>query len=176
MRFPLVHFWAVLPLLLLLGALPASAADPDDASMSAFRIALLGGAAGVGSSSPHYFGGPEVGILASRFGGLGMLQWGGSRAFTSLLTGAGPAIDLPVPTRVSAVGFVGPGLYGESVPTGARRWALVPLGGLSIRIPIGPVSAAAALTVWRGGFSGPDFEERIRVSGARVSFGVGWRP
>jgi hypothetical protein len=139
-----------------------------------YRFGVLGGVTGITGETPHYFGAFEAAVLGERFGGFAQAQGGGGTAHASVLVEGGLGTVLAERGRFDLLAHAGPGLYLETISTGTRRWTGIAVGGLSARIPLRTLTLAAGVSVWRGRFSGPDFEQPMTVEGLRVGFGIGW--
>ncbi len=161
----------VLSLLLLLGLLlPAALA----AQGPELRAAMLAGADGLGGEEAHLFFGGEAGATFRRGGVLIGGLFGSGNEFTSRLITLTPAFRVWQQGRTDLYLTAGAGQYTETLETGPSRDTLVLTGGLSGRLPLGPMRAALHLTAFTGSFGeSTDGASPISVNGLRLAVGLG---
>ncbi len=137
------------------------------------RAAVLAGA--LTGDEMHLFYGGEAGVTYWRAGLFATGFLGSGNDFDSLLIGIGPAFRIVDRGRSDLYVTAGAGSYRETLESGPKRSTTVFTGGLSGRIPAGPVRVAVSLLGWTGSFGGGGEEigSAISVSGIRLAIGLG---
>lgn len=135
----------------------------------------LGALLGVtGRLSGHAFGGVEGAIFRGRWGAAGMLHGGTGNGYRSLLTGAGPSVEV---TRVSGFriqAWGGPGYLREELDTSHTRASLVGIVSASARRKLSRGAVTVRVSWLGGSLDGEDFVTSAPISGFRLSAGFGW--
>jgi hypothetical protein len=138
--------------------------------------ALLAGIDGA-DPSVHAFGGVGGGTMLHRWGGAeGIGLAGRGAGHSSVLLGAGPSLRLVASPRGELRAWAGVGWYREALTGGVEadpRSLVAAVGGLSGRVPLGPVHVAAGIVHWRGRLDADGFVSRPVASAWRFMVGVG---
>jgi hypothetical protein len=163
-----------LPAGLLVSAAPLSGQAPI-APTGPFGSVL----AGIDGTDPsvHAFGGVGGGYLLHRWGGIeGIGLAGGGASYTSVLLAVGPSLRVVASPRGELRAWGGAGWYREALSGGVDadpRSLVAGVGGISGRVPLGPLHVAAGVVHWRGRLDADGFVARPVAGGWRFMVGVG---
>jgi len=155
------------------GAVPVAETAQVPGSRFQPRLMVLGGVSGIGGDGLHPYGGLEGGFLYGRFGALALGQYGDGNDFTSLLLAGGPAVQVTDLGFASFTLYGGMGFYQEKKVETFDRDMTALYGGLSVRVPLGRVSAGLTVSLWQGELDGDEIVTPMTVRGHRFSVGLG---
>lgn len=158
--------------MLLPGVAPAQEPGRGDRPVSLRPILLAGQASLEGDS--HRFGGAHLYMMGDRFGGALQVLAGSGRGYGSTLLAGGPTARRTLHPRLDAMLFLGGAWYREELELDGRERSVAgPAGGVLLLVPLGPMAAAAGVTVWGGSYSGEDAPGGVPGRGARLVLGLG---
>lgn len=147
--------------------------QPATAQSVGARGAVAVGAEGGGEALHLYYGG-ELGATYGRAGLLGVGFLGSGNEFSSRLLAITPTLRAWARGGADVFVTAGYGGYRETLDAGPTRSTSVFTGGLSGRIPAGPLRVAVILVGFRGSLGpGESGGKALSVSGIRFAVGVG---
>lgn len=131
------------------------------------------GAEGTGEARHLYYGG-ELGGVYRGVGLVASAAAGSGNGFSSRLLAATPTVRAWERGRADIFVTAGAGRYREVLDSGPTRSTTVVAGGVSGRIPVGPVRLAVVVLGFRGSLGpGEEGGASVGVGGLRLLVGVG---